>query len=466
MKNFIAMTMMVFCLTACTTAPENPLVKEVTGGKVQGMPSENPNVVVFKGIPYAAPPVGELRWKAPQPVIAWDTVLIADHFGPISFQPPHVAGPDSAVINNYGDVDYVKEFFSDGDPEMSEDCLYLNIWKPADAKKGDKLPVALWIHGGAFIAGYGYEKEFDGDAYAKRGVILVTINYRLGAFGFLAHPELSAENPDHISGNYGMLDQIKALDWTRDNIANFGGDPDNITVFGQSAGAMSVRNLLCSPLTKGKIAKAIIQSGGAISPDGNDGMGAASLSDYEQLGKTLMGDLSLDEMRGMDYQQLQEVISRFATAHNMPFLMLQPNVDGKVLVGGLADCIEKDFVPHIPIMMGCTLDDMMFTRMGEPYAYLASRLAEKGKAPYVYEFRRRLPGNGSGAFHSSELWYVFNTVKRCWRPLGEADEKLSERMVDYWTNFMKAGNPNGSGLPEWRACTNGLADVMTFDIEK
>ena len=326
------MTMMVFCLTACTTAPENPLVKEVTGGKVQGMPSENPNVVVFKGIPYAAPPVGELRWKAPQPVIAWDTVLIADHFGPISFQPPHVAGPDSAVINNYGDVDYVKEFFSEGDPEMSEDCLYLNIWKPADAKKGDKLPVALWIHGGAFIAGYGYEKEFDGDAYAKRGVILVTINYRLGAFGFLAHPELSAENPDHISGNYGMLDQIKALDWTRDNIANFGGDPDNITVFGQSAGAMSVRNLLCSPLTKGKIAKAIIQSGGAISPDGNDGMGAASLSDYEQLGKTLMGDLSLDEMRRMNYQQLQEVISRFATAHNMPFLMLQPNVDGKVLV--------------------------------------------------------------------------------------------------------------------------------------
>ena len=117
-------------------------------------------------------------------------------------------------------------------------------------------------------------------------------------------------------------------------------------------------------------------------------------------------------------------------------------------------------------MMGCTLDDMMFTRMGEPYAYLASRLAEKGKVPYVYEFRRRLPGNGSGAFHSSELWYVFNTVKRCWRPLGEADEKLSERMVDYWTNFMKAGNPNGSGLPEWRACTNGLADVMAFDIEK
>ena len=145
-----------------------------------------------------------------------------------------------------------------------------------------------------------------------------------------------------------MLDQIKAIDWTRDNIANFGGDPDNITIFGQSAGAMSVRNLLCSPMTKGKIAKAIIQSGGAISPDGNDGMGAASLSDYEQLGKILTGELSLDEMRSMNYQKLQEVIGHFAAAHNIPFLMLQPNIDGKVLEGGLAACIDKDFVPHIP----------------------------------------------------------------------------------------------------------------------
>ena len=466
MKHSFAFAMIALCLSACATDSSNPNpVIDITGGKVQGIFSETPGVVVYKGIPYAAPPIGELRWKAPQPVVPWDTVLIADHFGPISFQPPHIAGSDSVVINQYGDVDYVKEFFSEGDPEMSEDCLYLNIWKPAEAKKGDKLPVALWIHGGAFIAGFGYEKEFDGDAYAKRGVILVTINYRLGAFGFLAHPELSAENADHLSGNYGMLDQIKALDWTRENIANFGGDPDNITVFGQSAGAMSVRNLLCSPLTKGKIAKAIIQSGGAISPDGNDGMEAASLAQYEQLGKTLMGDLSLDKMRSMSYQELQEVIGHYAAANNMPFLMLQPNVDGKVLEGGLAACIDKDFVPHIPIMMGSTLDDMSFTRMGEPYAYLASRLREKGKAPYIYEFRRRLPSNGSGAFHSSELWYVFGTTKRCWRPLGQADEALSQRMVDYWSNFMKQGDPNGPGLPEWNACTNGLDDVMQLDVE-
>ena len=391
MKHSFAFAMIALCLSACATDSSNPNpVIDITGGKVQGIFSETPGVVVYKGIPYAAPPIGELRWEAPQPVVPWDTVLIADHFGPISFQPPHVAGPDSVAINNYGDVDYVKEFFSEGDPEMSEDCLYLNIWKPAEAKKGDKLPVALWIHGGAFIAGFGYEKEFDGDAYAKRGVILVTINYRLGAFGFLAHPELSAENADHLSGNYGMLDQIKA---------NFGGDPDNITVFGQSAGAMSVRNLLCSPLTKGKIAKAIIQSGGAISPDGNDGMEAASLAQYEQLGKTLMGDLSLDEMRSMSYQELQEVIGHYAAANNMPFLMLQPNVDGKVLEGGLAACIDKDFVPHIPIMMGSTLDDMAFTRMGEPYAGMS--LAQPSVAGDLWAKPTR---------HSASVWWIIGAT--------------------------------------------------------
>jgi len=466
MKKIISTAMMVLCLTACTKeAPNlNPVI-DITGGKVQGIESETPGVIVYKGIPYAAPPVGDLRWKAPQPVVPWDTVMIADHFSPIAFQSPHVSGPDSTVITEYGQVDYVKEFFSEGDPEMSEDCLYLNVWRPGEAKKGDKLPVALWIHGGAFMSGYGFEKEFDGDAYAKKGVILVTINYRLGVFGFLAHPLLSAESPDHISGNYGMLDQIKALDWARENIANFGGDPDNITVFGQSAGAMSVRNLLCSPMTKGKIAKAIIQSGGAISPDGNDSRVAATLSDYEQLGNAIVGDKSLEEMRKMSYLELQAVIMRYCT-ENRTFLMLQPNVDGKVLEGNLATCIENDFVPHIPIMMGSTLDDMAFTRMGEPYAYLAERLSQKGKAPYIYEFRRRLPGDGAGAYHSSELWYVFNTIKRCWRPLGEADQALSELMVSYWSNFMKSGDPNGEGLPEWKACTKGLEDVMKLDIVK
>jgi para-nitrobenzyl esterase len=465
MKKILSLAMLALCLTACNTEKPNlnPVI-DITGGKVRGVESETPGVVVYKGIPYAAPPVGDLRWKAPQPVVPWDTVMVADHFSAIAFQSPHVSGPDSTVISEYGQVDYVKEFFAEGDPEMSEDCLYLNVWRPAEAKMGDKLPVAFWIHGGAFMSGYGFEKEFDGAAFAKKGVILVTINYRLGIFGFLAHPLLSAENADRISGNYGMLDQIKALDWTRENIANFGGDPDNITVFGQSAGAMSVRNLLCSPMTKGKIAKAIIQSGGAISPDGNEMRMTSSLADYEQLGQAIMGDKALEDMRKMSYQDLQAEVMRYMT-ENKTYLMLQPNVDGKVLEGDLAACLDKDFVPHIPIMMGSTLDDMTFTRMGEPYVYLSSRLAQHGKAPYVYEFCRRLPGNGSGAFHSAELWYVFGTIDRCWRPLGEADKALSERIVSYWTNFMKSGNPNGEGLPEWKACTTGLQDVMRFDIE-
>ena len=196
------------CLMALTSqAYADEPVLTVSGGKIQGVPTETKDVLVYKGIPFAAPPVGDLRWKAPQPVIPWMGVLKADKFGPASIQPDRVDSPTPD-----GQINYYKEFYTDGDPVRSEDCLYLNVWTPASGKVEAKLPVAIWIHGGAFSGGYGYEKEFDGEAYAKRGIVLVTINYRLGLLGFVAHPALSQESPQKVSGNYGLLDQLPAVE--------------------------------------------------------------------------------------------------------------------------------------------------------------------------------------------------------------------------------------------------------------
>ena len=216
----------IVCLVATIAWGQGPVVK-VEGGQIQGIPSASSGITVFRGIPYAAPPVGELRWKRPQPVVKWKGVRKADTFSNICWQ------PGNAVGTFYGNEFYWKE-----NTVQSEDCLYLNVWTPTDVvgRQDKKLPVAFWVHGGAYFNGYGHEITMDGDAWAERGVILVTINYRLGIFGFLAHPELSAETSDGTSGNYGTYDQVAALRWVHENIMQFGGDPDNITVLGQSAG--------------------------------------------------------------------------------------------------------------------------------------------------------------------------------------------------------------------------------------
>ena len=217
----------------------NPVLT-IEGGQIQGIQTQTEGVVVYKGIPYAAPPAGSLRWREPQPVLSWEGVLTADKFGAAAIQNDQTPGSF-----------YHKEFFAAGDPERSEDCLFLNIWTPAAGKPEKKLPVAMWIHGGEYAQGFSHEIEFDGEEWAKRGVILVTINYRLGIYGFLAHPLLSAESPHHVSGNYGIFDQLAAIRWIKKNISRFGGDPDNLTVFGQSAGAGSVQALVASPLSDG-----------------------------------------------------------------------------------------------------------------------------------------------------------------------------------------------------------------------
>ena len=371
---------MAFLLLAACTA-KLPVVK-VEGGLLQGVPSEDPSVIVFKGIPYAAPPVGELRLQPPQDVIPWEGVRECSAFSAIAPQPGSARG-----------TFYGEEFYWMPQPEQSEDCLYLNVWAPARTvgKTSAALPVAMWIHGGAFVNGYGFEVTMDGDAWAQKDVILVTINYRLG---------------ENAAGNLNILDQIKALEWINKNIAQFGGDPSNVTIFGQSAGGMSVRTLLISPLAKGLFAKAIIQSGG--------GMG------LDQLGSILTS---------------------------------APQVDGSVVPEPFDQAVMDGTIADIPIMTGYNSEDLPFFKEETVGAFCALR-DSLGTAPvYEYEFTRDLPGedkdvpdNLPGAFHSAELWYVFGTLGRSWRPFTEEDYALSEEMVSAWTDFCKTGSP---GWPEY-----------------
>lgn len=432
-------------------------VLRITGGKVQGVKTATEGVLLYKGIPFAAPPVGDLRWKAPRPVIPWMGVLKADKFSPAAIQAdrdPNAKVPD-------GVIDYVKEFYAEGDPMRSEDCLYLNVWTPASGKTDAKLPVAIWIHGGAFTGGFGYEKEFDGEAYAQRNVILVTINYRLGLLGFAAHPALSRENERSISGNYGLQDQIAALDWVRDNIRQFGGDPDNITIFGQSAGAMSVRCLVASPLAKGKIKRAIIQSGGGLSAIDP----TTTVADHEKLGVEIFGNKNAEELKALSFEEIQLLYTEWMRKQK-GFRLVAPIIDNYVLTENFSDMAKEGKLPALSYMLGGTENDMGAFKTGQSHYDFSLELINHGQKPaYIYHFARPLPGDNCGAFHSAELWYVFGTLKRCWRPFVAADYDLSNTMLDYWTNFMRSGDPNDQGLNEWTPYTKEKPFVMTFNIE-
>lgn len=421
---------------------------------------------VFKGIPYAKPPVGDLRWRAPQETEAWDDIYEAVQFS------------NKAAQGEQKDGFYGKEFYADPayDVSADEDCLYLNIWTP-DIGSDKKLPVAFWIHGGAFMGGYGSEQEFDGEAYARQGVILVTINYRLNVYGFLAHPWLSAESDHGVSGNYGTLDQIAALRWVYENIEAFGGNPENITIFGQSAGAMSVQTLLSSELTEDMAARAIMQSGGSYGAGLHRDMPLSEAETYGERFAELAGAKNLEELRAMSVQELEEPMGKVmgeAFASGKGFIFM-PNIDGYVMKQGYYDTVDEKKLKKIPYLLGSTKNDIMTTKedvaagkkgmLYEGCIAFSHKMEELWNDPsYVYYFSRQLPGDEEGAFHSSELWYMFGTLKRCWRPLTEADTQLSERMLAYWTNFMKCGNPNGTGLPEWRTCSKENPFIMEFDI--
>lgn len=478
---------------------ENRLVK-VEQGYLKGIPAGNPAYTIFKGVPFAKAPIGERRWMAPEKIERWEGIRKCDEYAPAAIQYPGMM--------------YHAEF-KPAEVDESEDCLYMNIWTPNLSPK-KKLPVMFWIHGGAFTNGYCYEMEFDGEVFCKREVILVTVPYRLAALGFFAHPELTARSEEHSSGNYGVLDLIEALKWVKTNISAFGGDPHNITIFGQSAGGAMVQVLSTSPLTKGLFQHAIVQSGGGINSLGC----GTSLKEAEEMGVQLCEatGYTISELMKLDGKTINKLLLAASEKLKPKSVYFSPVVDGYVLSKAPGECIAENIHHDVDYMTGSVSGDgsifnhcpaqtkeqfkafikakygvfaaqweALFAKemdMGEgiaarkyendsaPMVPLAWAKAEQknGRKPlYVYYFDRKMPGDNRGAFHSSELWYVFGTLNRCWRTLEEGftpwDYALSDRMIDYWTNFAKTGNPNMGGriVPTWTPYTTDCPLVMRFN---
>ncbi len=412
----------------------------ISSGILEG--EEKDQVLIFRGIPYAKPPVGKLRWKAPQPAEPWQGVYDATQFKAMAPQPDMTRDPF-----------YGREFYTDPAyplPRQSEDCLYLNVWAPAETPEGG-CPVAFWIHGGSFDHGFGSEMEFDGEAYARQGVILVTINYRVGVLGFLALPELRDAQTGSV-GNYGMLDQLLALQWVHDNIRAFGGNPDNVTVFGQSAGAISGQCILSSPLARGLYHKAILQSAAGYR---NDVTHARSLEEAYEAGKAILeqcGAKSVEELYEVPAQKFVDILPDFY--HQHPGMRFRPCVDGWYLTETPDEALADGSFARVPVIVGSTSEDIGVPKGRDAQSYKlyegCYQMAMIRHDPtYVYYFCRHLPGDDAGAFHSSELWYEFGTLKRCWRPFTSEDSLLSRELIGYWTHFFWYGCPSEWG---WPAC--------------
>lgn len=388
--------------------------------------AESDGVRSFKGIPYAAPPVGDLRWKPAQPAAPWDGTRACLTFGPACPQ----EGKDL-----YGPVG-----------EMDEDCLYLNVWTPAK-NAGAGLPVMFWIHGGGFMFGAGGKACYDGAELARRGgVVVVTCNYRLGPFGFLAHPALTAESPHHASGNYGMMDQVAALRWVQVNIAAFGGDPSCVTIFGQSAGGVSVCALMASPLAQGLFHRAIVHSGSAPA-------NSRSLAAMESLGIDFSKRLGADDLRSMRAKSAAELLAarKIGTGRVGEGTEDHLCVDGWFLPEAPGRAFAAGRQAKVPVMAGTTRDEGRGFVLG--IDAVAQAMAAMQPATYRYEFRRT-PGFAAaknlGCFHGAELPYLFHYFPPVLQFNAE-DERLAAEMIGYWSRFARSGNPNGSGAPEWPA---------------
>ena len=442
---------MVLSLTSWSQKNSN-LVLSIQGGQIKGVETPTKGVVVYKGIPFAAPPVGKLRWREPQPVVPWKGVKIANAYGAAAMQ--ITWDPQSF---------YGREWRASGSVPFNEDCLYLNIWTPAAGDKRKKLPVAMWIHGGGYREGFAFEPEMDGgEDWASRGVILVSVTYRLGVIGFFSHPLLSAESPHGVSGNYGLMDQAAALKWIYDNIEQFGGDPNNITIFGQSAGAGSVQSLCASPISKNMVSKAISMSGGGLS-NARPGIPLDTAQAANKKFMDYFGKTTLDDMRTLSFDELIQMSQKYLDATKTR-IGWSPVIDNYFLKKTFTDAATAKEIPDIPYMIGFTANDL--GDMTKPVSdFCALRSTQSSKPAYAYLFQRQLPGDSSGAFHSSDLWYIFHSMKHSWRPFTEGDKALSNQMVDYWTNFAKYGNPNGKSGDVWKPYTTQSPQFLVLDAD-
>lgn len=468
---------------------QNPLV-QTDKGWVAGAVDAQRGVHVFKGIPFAAPPVGELRWQAPQPAPVWKDTLQATAFGPSPIQnPPRPF------------YSWSEEFIAKPEP-LSEDCLYLNVWTPA-ARPAKKRPVLVWIYGGGLNSGSANCDIYDGAELAAREVVFVSLNYRVGVLGFMAHPELSAESGNNASGNYGFMDQMAALKWIQDNIAAFGGDPDNVTIAGQSAGAFSVNVQVASPLAKGLFHKAILQSGGILSGRFQQNLEAAEAAGVRFMETAGAGSLS--ELRALPADRIQELsnqpgVGRFGVTldgyvlpdtdlmtyfsegrHNqVPVLTGWVTGDGNFLgptamdpdaYRRQADSLYGERAPeYLSLFPGDTPEVVQQSRSRITLLNFAGltarRLALNSPAAYLYQFGHVPPDKPDfpnyGAFHTSEVPYTLHTLHTWDRPWQQRDRELEALMSGYWINFARTGNPNGEGLPAWEAYSPTEGEILVI----
>ena len=477
MQAMVALGIFGLVLGASTPSHADSLTVKTARGKVHGKTINNGKVRAFLGLPYAAPPVGDLRWKPPMQPASWRGTRDVTHYGARCMQGHEF--PDMA--------------FQDDGP--SEDCLYLNVFTPADSNPQSRLPVMFWIHGGGYVGGSASEPRHDGDFLPTKGVVLVTINYRLGVFGFLVTPELAREGSG-AAGNYGLLDMVAALEWVRANIAQFGGDPGNVTIFGESAGSMAVSTLMAAAPARGLFQRAIGESGGALSLGGPHELSRQEREQRNEDWLRSIGAGTLAEARALPAERL------LAAASKMDTQDFWPVIDGRLLTEPVAVTYAAGKQAHVPLLAGWNRDEMSFLAAGmtaekwKAYAeqHFGNRAAEflalypgntdeeavrsaidynsddfiafdtwrwiaaqakTGDAP-VYRYHFELPAPPSKfhpgwfAFHSDDIEYVFGTLDTRpgahWRP---EDGKLSDEIMDYWTNFARSGDPNSSGLPEW-----------------
>jgi para-nitrobenzyl esterase len=494
-------------------APAAPVVS-VTGGSIRGAFEPSlPGGGIFKGIPFAQPPVKDLRWREPQPVQPWKGIREATRSSASCTQPALGTGRFlKPLAQRYGAV------YNPPPREISEDCLYLNVWTP-HWPPTNPAPVMVWIHGGSNVIGSGGESAYDGAALARKGVVVVTINYRLGVFGFFAHPELTRESPHHASGNYGLLDQIAALQWVSENIARFGGDPKRVTVFGESAGSVDAGLLLCSPLSVGLFQRVILESGPVLSL-----AHPAPLEMGERFGESVARSLgspgNLRKLRDstpesvvnaareaaanaanpgfvLDGWCLREPPAKiFAEARQLPVDLMIGNNGREMSVfrgasgsgsenrslGGDAvrQTIRMFYGRAAPVVTGLFLIDNVLRRTEAadgwindvvctcPAMAMSLLHAGTGHRAYVYQFLRSIPGKGQkdlGSFHGLELPYVFAAFRQpawSWLPFEPLDFALGETIQSYWTNFAKTGNPNAPKLPGWPGFDASGQTMMEF----